>query len=204
MKPRLWNRYLVQKTLKLGIQKSTDEQLRQTDQYETEDGELAKYEYSRMQQMQPSRASSEITTKSLSNIPFIKYSESITCNKQFLIADKALFQSQQFKINWSMFPTAMTYINLDLNLPQTNMNILKLLSPSTVSITQLNDTDKLNIIQENSVKYLQIQLDLTDFVETSKPIYLKQSKLPLLRSKLGNDLIKNFYECTEDIRNKIG
>ena len=171
------------------------------DQYELDENS-AKNEYNRIQQIQAPRYSSDPTNKSLSHIPFVKHSESIINNLQEYSADTAIFQSHRFRVNWSMNPTATTYTSLDFNLAMTNMPIVNLLSPSTVFSSNSSDSDasKLTCVRENCSKYLNIQLDLTNFIASSS----NASRLPLLRPKAGNDLIKNFFECTQEIRNQIG
>jgi len=186
---------LLQRTLKLGM--VALDQTKTLDQYELDEN-LAKNEYN--------RCSTESTNKSLSQISFIKYSESITKNLHRCIADPALFQSHRFRVSWSMNPTAITYTNIDFGISMTNMQIVNLLSPSTIFINNSSDSDnlKLNTIRENSEKYLNIQLELTDFIEKDSEIVRRTYKLPLLRPRAGNDLIKKFFECTQEIRNQIG
>ena len=171
------------------------EHIKTLDQYDLDEN-LAKNEYNRIQQIQTNRYSNEIANKSLSQIPFIKYSESIINNLQECIADAAIFQSHRFRVNWSMNPTATTYTNIDFNNAMTNMQIVNLLTPSTIFSSNSFDSDniKLNTIRENSEKYLNIQLELTDFIVKDSSDVRRVSKLPLLRPKAGNSLIKNFFE----------
>ena len=186
----------MQKTLKFGLSKSNDDQFVETDETTT------KYEYNKLQQ---TRISSELlSSKSLSQIIYIKYSESIINNLQNCIADSALFQSHRFRINWSMNPTATTFTHLDLNMAMTNMQLVNLISPiSTVSKNNCLETDNSKLIttQTNCIKYLNTQLEYTDFIEKNNAT---SNKLPLLRTKPGNELIRHFYETTLEIRNKIG
>lgn len=173
-----------------------DEQQKSAEQYD--ESESAKHEYNRLQQMETLRISSE--SKSLQHIPYIKFSDSIIANLQHYIADAAIFQAHRFRVNWSMFPSSTTYTSLDLNLALTQMQLINLMSPSTIPVNNLSDSDssKLNTIRDNCTKYLTIQLELTDFIATNK------CKLPLLRPKQGNDLIKQFNDCIQEIRNQIG
>jgi hypothetical protein len=200
LKPRLWNRFLIQKTSKLVMptSKKTIEEIQED-----------------------LNAVSATATKSKSNQietqqNYIKLNDSITNNLDWYLADSSLFNSRRFRINWSLYPTACTYTQLG-NMPKnsTFLNMIQIVTPilisnGSTSFASLDPTNsKLKVLRDNCETFLKIQLELTEFFtsKTSQQKYVlntEKNKLPYLKPKIGNELIQKLCDCTMEIRNNIG
>jgi hypothetical protein len=200
LKPRLWNRFLIQKTSNLVMNscKKTIEEIQEN-----------------------LNAVSATATKSKSNQiesihNYIKLNDSITNNLQWCLADSSLFNSRRFRINWSLYPTACTYTQLgQVAKNSTFLNLVQIVTPilisnGSTSFASLDQTNaKLKVLRDNCETYLKIQLELTEFFtsKSSQQKYVLNSekhKLPYLKPKIGNELIKKICDCTMEIRNNIG
>lgn len=127
----------------------------------------------------------------------IQLKDSFTNNLHWCLSDLGLFNSRKFRVNWSMNPSAYTFTQLSsFSKNSTFRNICQINSLNTLSMTDQISSSKLDIIKENIEKFLEIQLGLTDFVS--------RTNLFLLKTKSGNELVKNFDECAENLRNTIG
>lgn len=123
--------------------------------------------------------------------------DSFTQNNFMFLTDLGLFNSRKFRANWSLNPSAYTFTQLSsFTKNSTFRNLCEIKSLNTLSMTDQILSLKLDTIKENMEKFLKIQLGLTDFVS--------RTNLCLLRIKSGNELVKNFNECAEILRNTIG
>jgi hypothetical protein len=122
----------------------------------------------------------------------IKLNESVVNGYQACLADYGLFNARRYRSNWSVWPSAATHTRLSLTgSGSAFLNGVHLSSSFTV-----NETD---IIRKSCEKYLQIQLKLSEFIRS--PGNLRNA--PLVRTKLGNQLIKSCCECTKEMKNTI-
>jgi hypothetical protein len=182
LKPKLWNRLVFQKS-----SKPTKDLHTNSDRLKTLNLNL-----------------NEPSESDVNENRFIKLKDSITNDLNWCIADSGLFNSRRFRVNWSLNSSASTFTRLNY-LPSHNLSFANSIQLVSVhrNLLQTNVTDaRLNKLIENCELYLNIQLELTDFVKQKIPG--SKAKLPLLRPKLGNELIRRCYECTQDIRNNIG
>lgn len=200
LKPRLWNRFLIQKTSKLVMpsSKKTIEEIQQD--------------------LNSIMATS---TKSKSNqiestLNYIKLNESITNDLHWCLADSGLFNSRRFRVNWSLSPTAYSHTRLNpVPKNSTFLNIIQIVTPILVSnggssFTALDSNNaKLKVLRDNCESFLKVELELTEFLtsKTSQQKYIlnsERNKLPYLRPKIGNELIRKCCDCILEIRNNIG
>jgi hypothetical protein len=153
----------------------------------------------------------------------VELRESITNGLHWCLADAALFNSRRFRISFALYPTSCTYTRLVASQNKTSSayfrNAVQLVTPILVNIGNVNATPevlnaKLEKIKLNCERYLNINLELTEFIRNSndqnrtqqKQYALSETKsrLPLLRPRSDNELIKRCSECTQEIRNSIG
>ena len=160
-----------------------------------------------------------------SSMGLIRYEDSITYKLSSCLADAALFNARRFRINWSASPNASAFVQLvlpspnagnpqNLSLQTSFMSSIQITTPNMFSkiggglrttTTMVHDinTEKVKVMRDNCDKYLAIQLEQTDFV--AQPADESGSKkLPLLRPKHGNELIRRCCECVTELRNNIG
>jgi hypothetical protein len=143
----------------------------------------------------------------------VEYKDSIANGLHWCLADAGFFNSRRFRVTFSIYPTSCTYTQL-MSQPRTTYfrNSVQLVTPILVNIGNLNTTpeiinSKLETIRQNSERYLQIQLELTNFLNEQQQQQngiSRQSKLPFLRPEFSNKLIKQFAKCTQELRNSIG
>jgi hypothetical protein len=174
LKPKLWNRFQIQQ-----------QQAPQKQQY----------------------------NQDLTNIDQSSHNEnqSLTKNLEWCLADVGLFNSRRFKVNWSMHMTPFTFMQLSRfqsqSKPLSFLNSIQFRQPLSISFLSNNSNDpdilntnvKFKSLVDNCKFYLQAQLDLTEFIPQSNANH----KLPLLKTKRGNELIKQMCECANQIRNTI-
>ena len=129
---------------------------------------------------------------------FIPYSQSFFLNSNNCIIDSSLLNSRRFLVSWKSNPTGFT--RLELNSKSGLMNLVKLESPISTSflLDEKNEATakKIETLRVNCEKYLEIELELSEFT--------KEGPVPMLKPRSGNQLIRRFFECTEQLRNKIG
>ena len=178
----------------------------------------------RLQELTLSSTSSSNQVVPASSMGLIRYEDSITYKLSSCLADAALFNARRFRINWSASPNASTFVQLvlpspnagnpqNLSLQTSFMSSIQITTPNMFSkigglratTTMVHDinTEKVKVMRDNCDKYLTIQLEQTDFV--AQPADESESKkLPLLRPKHGNELIRRCCECVTELRNNIG
>lgn len=187
----------MQKTSQLGLSKESEEQ----DQLEDE----------KTQFLSTDKRLQSLSLGPESTVKFIKLADSISRDLEWCLADAGLFNSRRFRINWSMQPTALSYVQLAPQPKNTSfLNVAQFVSPLTIN-SNLLDSSKLALIQEHCEKYLRVQLELSESasqsVDSAQKKYLlntSANKLPFFRPKNGNELIKKCCECAKEIRNVIG
>ncbi|CAF0852273.1 unnamed protein product [Brachionus calyciflorus] len=179
LKPQLWNRFKTQKQVQPIRRVPID--------YEHNDEKLKNL-----------NINSDAQVPSISSKSLIEFKNSFTNNLNWCLTDLGLFNSRRFNINWTMNPSCYTYTQLapvPKNATFRNMCLVK--SLNTLSLPETIPAQKMKTITENTEKFLQIQLDLTDFVHRS-------NNLNLFKVKSGNQLVTFLNECTENLRNSIG
>jgi hypothetical protein len=150
----------------------------------------------------------------------VELRESVTNGLHWCLADAALFNSRRFRVSFALYPTSCTYTRLVISQNKTTAaayfrNSVQLVTPILVNIGNLNTTPeilstKLEKIKFNCERYLNIQLELTEFTEKTQQkqqqyaLTEAKPRLPLLRPRAKNELIKRCSECTQEIRNNIG
>jgi hypothetical protein len=138
----------------------------------------------------------------------IKLDDSVMNGYSNCVVDLSLFNARRFRINWSVNSifTQLTH------LPSSKTafaNAIQFTYPNFFTLKDHN-LQKLNTIQRNCEKYLQIQLELSELITQqpkakSKYVIDNESKrLAYIQSKRGTELIQQFYNCTEELRNNIG
>ena len=132
---------------------------------------------------------------------YISLNESATSGLTWCIADSALFNSRRFRAAWTL--NACTPYAFSRLVPGTGahhvanaVQLVGLYAPIST------DESRLNTIRANCVDYLSVQLDLTEFV--SKEESKLARRLPLLKPKRGNELVRRCFECAQQIRSSIG
>jgi hypothetical protein len=129
--------------------------------------------------------------------------QTLTKNLEWCLADAGLFNSRRFRVNWSMHKSSFTYLQLNSNNSNSQFkNLIQFKMPTSTSWWSLQSeetlaTSKFNTLRDNCQVYLQAQLDLTEF-------QLASNRLPLLKTKRGNEAIRQMCECAQQIRNTIG
>lgn len=146
-------------------------------------------------------------------LKLIQLKDSVINGFTWCLADAGLFNARKFRVNWSLRPSAFTYTQL-APVPKntTFLNMVQLCTPQILNIGGSNfintSNQKLKIITENLEKYLTIQLDLSEFVtkapQASNLYSNDELRIPFLKTKIGNELIRQLSDCTDDIRNSIG
>ena len=187
LKPKLWNRFLIHKThLNTNVNNINRQRQQQHQIIDDKDHE-----------QQPQQ-------------------QTLTKNLEWCLADAGLFNSRRFRVNWSMLKSSFTYLQLN-NATNTSFqfkNVIQFKMPtstswwssSSSSCLQTEDENKFNRLRENCQVYLQAQLDLTEFnySNSEKSLNSNANSLPLLKTKHGNDAIRQMCECAHQIRNTIG
>jgi hypothetical protein len=130
--------------------------------------------------------------------------QTLTKNLEWCSADAGLFNSRRFRVNWSMHKSSFTYLQLNSSSNNNSQfkNLIQFKMPTSTSWWSLQSeetlaTSKFNTLRDNCQVYLQAQLDLTEF-------QLASNRLPLLKTKRGNEAIRQMCECAQQIRNTIG
>lgn len=174
LKPQLWNRFKVHKPIQSTQRRVPVEKIEEkTASFESQ---LVPY---------------------VSDKTVIEFKESFAQNLHWCLCDLGLFNSRRFRSNWSMNPSCYTFTELSSNAKKSTFrDLCQIKSLNTFSMTDQIPMSKLDTIKENMEKFLNIQLNLTDFVD--------RQNLCLLKIKSGNELIKNLDECAENLRNSIG
>jgi hypothetical protein len=191
LKPKLWNRFLIHNThmsnttnviSNLNLHHQRRQQIyKQIEEEKTNMGQLE-------QQQQ----------------------QTLTKNLEWCLADAGLFNSRRFRVNWSMHKSSFTYLQLNSNSSNNNSqfkNLIQFKMPTSTSWWSLQSeetltTSKFNTLRDNCQIYLQAQLDLTEFQVASSGG--SSNRLPLLKTKRGNEPIRQMCECAQQIRNTIG
>ncbi|RNA23314.1 nuclear pore complex Nup98-Nup96 isoform X1 [Brachionus plicatilis] len=173
LKPQLWNRFKAHKPIK-SAQRCVP--------------------MDKNEEKVPSSESQLVPSESAKSL--IELKDSYTHDFLWCLTDLGLFNSRRFKANWSMNPSCYTFTQLSsMTKNSTFRNLCQIKSLNTLSMTDQIPSSKLDKIKENMEKFLAIQLGLTDFVN--------RKNLSLLKTKNGNELIKNLDECAENMRNSI-
>jgi len=197
LKPKLWNRFSMQKVMKLDMKKLGSQLVP-----EGVESDLAKLKLIKTNE----------STGGDQVLSFVKLENSIVNNLHNCVADAGLFHSRRFRVNFSLNPTACTFTHLNLNAKSTDMSVVSLMAPSMVTLGHalpqsepVNMEAKMSMIRENCEKYLQIQLELTDLGEENLlNTSMGSRRLQIFRPKPGNSLIASCCELTQELRNRIG
>lgn len=130
---------------------------------------------------------------------YVKLEESMTRGLQWCVLDAGLFQSRRFRPFWSLNPQLGHAAS---RLAISNSSIANSLQLFTV-FSRPAALDRLEKVRENCEAYLNVQLELTDFIHAGEK-EKRSSRLAWLRPRKGNELIRRCFECTQQIRNSIG
>ena len=203
LKPKLWNRFSVLQRAAAAANSG----------YMPLDAVVTQTDDTQRRVTTTTTPSKQLSAANASASTQCSHEQSITTNLSWCLADASLFNARRYRVNWSMFPAANTYVQLAAQASAASVcffNRIQVAAPITVSnglytfaAAEPAAHAKLSALREHAVAFLSVQLELSEFV-AAVATDERTPAVAWLCPKAGNELIRRFCESITETRQSIG